>query len=241
MVLGTEIWPNNWQTDMSFTPPTKSSCFTKNDLRANFNKSTYALDAQIKRALKNHKLLQLKKGLYVSSATFFNEKDKTKLNELLASQIHYPSYISLEYALHHHDLLSQTSNIVTSVTPKQTKFFKNHIGNFKYTNLKKSFYFGFEEQIFRGHSYQIATKAKALFDYLYLKSGLPWRNLKKLKYQLLEKSGILWENFSKTDFQLFDQYVWKSNSKKMMRIRHVISGYFAGKDFDEWKKELFRE
>lgn len=215
--------------------------FNKNELKTNFKNSPNTLNIKIKRALKHHELLQLKRGLYTTSTTYFNEPDKVRLNEFLASRIYHPSYLSLESALGCYGLISKNTDLVTSITTKQTQIFKNHLGVFKYTNLKKSFYFGFEEQIFKGHKYQIATKSKALFDYLYLKSGLKWRNLKKLKYQLLEKSGIIWENFSKEDFQQFDRYVWKSNSKKMMRIWHIINEYFANKDFDEWKKELFRE
>lgn len=130
---------------------------------------------------------------------------------------------------------------LTLITKKQTKLYKNFVGNFIYKNIKTSCYFGFEEAKFRDQTYLVATKAKALFDYLYLRPEFGPRNEKYLSNQLFQKSKLQWENFSEEDFKQFDSYVWKSNSFKMMRLLRVIEQYFENKKFDAWKKELLSE
>ncbi|MDP2642559.1 MAG: hypothetical protein Q8P62_01825 [Candidatus Peregrinibacteria bacterium] len=276
-------------------------CFTKKDLRLSFPMTTGAsvpantLDSLIKRALKQEKLLQLKKGLYMTSTCYIHEPDKAKLSEYLASQIYQPSYISLEYVLEKYHLLSRTTSSpsecpdasfaiitpITSITLKPTHTFKNFSGTYRYTNIKSALYIGnnqthdennlrishddemktenntylgYKEHTFHGHTYHIATKAKALFDYLYMKSDLKRRNTTHLRRQLFKepnlqpnsesnfrsnlKSNLHWANFSEEDFKEFEHHVWQSKSKKMMRVLDVIAKYFANKKFDAWKKEL---
>ncbi|MEK7085941.1 MAG: hypothetical protein AAB953_02915 [Patescibacteria group bacterium] len=214
-------------------------CFTKTDLLSTLLKSKYALDASIKRGLGSRKLLQLKKGLYMTSKFYFAEPDKIRLAEFVSSKICNPSYLSLEYVLKKHDLLNGLPDSITCITTKTTRLFRNFLGVFQYSNVKPLLFFGFEKASFNGCEYQIATKAKALFDYLYLRRGLRGK-MKYLKQQLFENLGIDWANFYKQDFEEFDQYVWKSNSKKMMKIWRIINEYFAAKDFDKWAKDLLR-
>ena len=214
----------------------KIPCFTKQDII--FDGSRKSLDERIWRALKQYRILQLKKGFYITNFFYFHEPDKIKLQEFIASRIRHTSYLSLEYVLQKYHLLDGKYPI-TSISVKTNYSYQNFFGLFQYANLKKSLYNGFTEANFHAEKYHIATKAKALFDYLYLNSDLH-RSLKYLKHQLMEKSGIQWDNFSQEDFNEFDQYVWKSNSKKMMRILHIISNHFEEKKFDSWAKKLLK-
>lgn len=84
----------------------------------------------------------------------------------------------------------------------------------------------------------MATKAKALFDYLYLNKNLHCRNKKRLNDELFKQSRIQWQNFSEEDFEEFGHYVWKSNSAKMIDIWEIINKHFESKKFDVWAKEL---
>lgn len=209
------------------------ACFTKEDL----NGTPRARKDHIQRALDRHDILHLKNGLYIETSSYLNEPDKTKLAEYIASQLYAPSYISLEYVLMKYHLLFRVENaplILTSITSKTTRTFTNFAGNFTYSHVKPSIYFGFEEV----RTYRIATKAKALFDYFYLNVDLDCRNEKHLRHQLFEESPLQWSNFSEEDFIQFDRYVWDSNSFKMMTIRRVMERYFEGKKFDRWAKAL---
>lgn len=237
---------------------------TKRGLMTQFRLSSEAAQGRIKRAVRAGSLLPLKKGLYLNANAYAYvyayESERAGLAELIASKLNSDSYISLEYILRKYGVLpSQTSESsqisqpsqlpqsipsqslsITSVTTRQTPDFSNFAGNFVYKNIKSACYFGFEEVKFRDQVYRVATKAKALFDYLYLKSEFGSRNEKYLYRQLFHESQIQWKNFSEEDFKKFEQYVWISNSFKMMRLRRAIETYFENKKFDAWRKELLK-
>lgn len=212
--------------------------FTKQDLVSSSNCPLETLNSRIHRALNSRRLIQVKKGLYINGGFYMNEPEKINLSELIASKLYAPSYLSLEYVLYKHNLLFQNQPILTSISIKANRLFTNTVGVFKYSRIKKFLYFGFEKVEFKGEVYHIATKAKALFDYFYLKPDLHIRNFKRLKRQISEESGIQWANFLEEDFKQFDQYVWKSNIKKMMTVLRAVSEYFEGKKFDSWAKDL---
>lgn len=176
----------------------------------------------------------------MAAEKYIQEPDKPKLTEFIASQLYRPSYISLEYVLEKHGIIAKVDGPIriTSITTKNTSNLENFAGYYEYTNIKTSIYFGFEKVAFRDSTYHIATKAKALFDYIYLNAELNCRNEKHLYNQLFKDSIYRWENFSEEDFKQFDSYVWKSNSRKMMKIREVMERYFEGKKFDMWAKAI---
>lgn len=204
-----------------------------------FHLSSQAAQGRIKRALKNDLLLPLRKGLYLTSAASTYESNKVALAELVASKLRMKSYISLEYVLEDFNMLPpRPVRSVTSITDGQTSTYGNFVGNFVYRNIKPNCYFGYEEVKFHNQIYYVATKAKALFDYLYLRPEFGSRSEKYLRVQLFEKSSLQWENFSEEDFIFFESYVWRSNSFKMMRLRRVIAEYFEGKKFDAWRRQL---
>ncbi len=174
------------------------------------------------------------------NSRYIYEPNKIHLAEYIASQMYQPSYISLEYVLKKYNLLAKNSppSFITSITSKSTHAFKNFAGNYRYSNIKPSLFTCFEKHSFHGHIYHIATKGKALFDYLYLDSNLARRNDKHLRHQLFEESGIQWNHFYEEDFKEFDNYVWKINSAKMEKIWHTINEHFEKKKFNAWAKEL---
>ena len=212
---------------------------TKQNLISQLQLSSGAARGRIKRALKKGSLLLLKRGMYLNANAYLHKSDRVGLIEFIASKMQSDSYISLEYALQKHQMLLPSAiQCITSITIKQTANYKNFAGDFVYKNIKAACYFGFKKVKFRDKAYFIATKSKALFDYLYLKPEFGSRNEKYLYSQLFQKSPIRWENFFEEDFKQFDEYVWQSNSFKMMRLRRVIERYFENKKFDQWSKEL---
>lgn len=217
-------------------------CFTKTDMMRQYHLKPDAVHARIQRALKNGKLISLRSGLYLDPLLYLREPDKTGCIEFVAGKLHKDSYLSLEYVLCKYELLPPSPRnavpTLTCIAPQQWCDFTNDLGNFVYRTVKPTCYFGYEEVKFHDQIYQIATKAKALFDYLYLNPELGLRNEKRLKYLLFKESPIQWSHFSEDDFAVFESYVWKSNSFKMMRIRRAIEQYFDEKKFEVWRKEL---
>ena len=192
-------------------------CFTKQSLRLCFKGSEFALNERIKRALKNKQIFKLKRGLYTTNVYYLKEPDKTGFKEFVASKLRFPSYLSLEYVLGKYNLLTEATYPLTSVTLKTTFTYQNFLGTYRYSNIKEKLYFGFEKVPFYKNEYFIASKSKALFDFLYLK-----RNFGNLKKEILEDLRINWDNFSKEDFNLFKNYVLESKSEKMKRILKIL-------------------
>lgn len=91
----------------------------------------------------------------------------------LAGLLYAPSYISLESALNAHGVIPDVPFRVTCVSMLKTKTFhtKNY-GVFSYQSIKPELFFGFETVgVDKNYSYNIASPEKAMFDYLYLRTG----------------------------------------------------------------------
>lgn len=209
--------------DDLFKPFDSLPCFTKRNLRLYFPGSEDALNERIKRALKKERLLELKKGLYTTNFYYLREPRKNEFKEFLAAKLRFPSYLSLEYVLNKYSLLTEAAYPFTSITLKTTRRYQNFSGSYLYFNLKRTLYFGFEPVPFYGNEYYMATKAKALFDYLYLKRNLG-PDLKKV---ILEDLRLNWDNFSIDDFELFLDYVRQSDSQKMSKILNIVRLLYA--------------
>lgn len=196
--------------------------YTKQNLGLIFGKKGYNLDYLIKKLLQEKILIPLKKGVYSSS--FYLEEIKEKgLYDLylqqLANVLREPSYISLESALSYYGLIPEESFNITSITIKSSRIYKSPLTLFIYRNIKSNLFIGFNQKN-ETNPIQRATKAKALFDYLYLKK---FNNKEEMEFFLEEKGRFNWFIFGKDDFKEFEQYVKISKSKKMAKIFRIIN------------------
>ncbi len=207
----------DWQKIENYL--TQFPYYTKQNLSLIFNKNYYAYNYWIKKLIKEGILIPLKKGFYITSY-YLNQvkKDGSLLSYLkqLANIIRQPSYLSLETALSYYNLIPESTFNITSLTLKSTRIYKNKIAIFIYRNIKKELFIGFNLI----DNFQIATKAKALFDYLYLKK---FNGINQTEYFLRQESRINWMELMKNDFKEFNQYVDISKSKKMKTISKIIS------------------
>ncbi len=128
-------------------------------LRQLFNiHSKRTLQNVIKNLLKHKLLIQLEKGKYLIAA---QENNITTFD--IAYFVYSPSYISLETALNYYGILPQFPFSITSVTTRKTKEKEILEFSFEYHHISVDLFAGYEK-----HNYHlIATKEKALFDYLY--------------------------------------------------------------------------
>ncbi|EKD55937.1 MAG: hypothetical protein ACD_58C00335G0005 [uncultured bacterium] len=192
--------------------------FSKADLRLVYNYSENALNEQIKRALKNQIIIQLKKGLYTTTLYWLKEPNKDSFLEFIASRLRYPSYLSLEYILSKNNLLTEATYPITSITIKSGRSYQNSMASFNYSSIKEGLFTGFIEKKYLKNNYYAATPAKALFDWLYLKNNMS-QNLKK---EIIEELRINWNNFSKSDFKEFKKYVNLSKNFKVAKIAKIL-------------------
>jgi predicted transcriptional regulator of viral defense system len=188
--------------------------FSFDDLATVEGDRTY-LKILLSRYYKSGKVLRIKKGLYVAK----EYTDKTKMGgqfsaylEFISNIIYQPSYLSLEYVLYKHNLLTEVPFNYTLVTRNKTAHFSNDFGNFFYHSIKSGLFYGFTPTKIAGFTISQATKAKALFDYLYLRKGhiLNKDSFDALRLNLDELTGA--------DKKEMKGYIEKEGSKKMAGV-----------------------
>lgn len=136
---------------------------------------------KISKMLKSGEIIALKSGLYVLS----NIYNKPLVREAVANLLYGPSYVSLEYALAHYNLIPEAVFNVTSVTSGRKKMYRTQIGTFVYSHLKSGYYnIGYVADKVEDVNYLIAIPEKALCDKLYLSPLLKDADaLEKLLYE----------------------------------------------------------
>ena len=184
--------------------------FNKITLGEILGKEGENLNYWIKKLLKKGEIIALKKGLYVSRLYLLsltkNPDLKEKYLEYLANIIRYPSYISLEYALSKFGVIPEGVYAITSITTKTGRIYKNKLGNFIYKSIRDNLFSGFEAVGFEDKRVKFATKAKALFDFLYFR-----------KKGNLEDLRINWDQFAENDRQEFKKIVFEAGSDKIKK------------------------
>lgn len=115
---------------------------------------------------------KLSKLFYVFSDRNIDEVE----NNFIANKLLEPSYISLESALRHYNLIPEIVFLTTSVTTRRTKLLKSPIGDFQYRKVKEKLFFGYRIINAGQIAYKIADPEKALLDFLYLRSDIKNEN-----------------------------------------------------------------
>lgn len=195
-------------------------CFNKNTVRSIVKKSEKTLSVAIERMLKSGYLVQLKKGLYTTEKFFESNKNDVRFGEYIATVLRYPSYLSLEYVLSKHEMLTDISYGFTSVTTKTTRDYTNKLGTFSYKKLKKDLFLGYEINQFYDANYYIASKAKALFDYLYFRKALI-----DSTDNVVDNLRINLSNFNTKDFNMLNNFSEKSGDLKLQKIVFSLEKY----------------
>ena len=130
-------------------------------------------------------IVRVRKGLYV-----FGDEHRLRpfSRGLLANLVHGPSYVSLEWALHHHGLIPERAETVTSVTTKRSRLFETPVGTFSYRGIPvAAFRVGMDRvEIDGDRPFLIATPEKALADLVAGDRRLTVRSRKGLRDYLIE-------------------------------------------------------
>ncbi|MFH0739933.1 MAG: type IV toxin-antitoxin system AbiEi family antitoxin domain-containing protein [bacterium] len=194
--------------------------FTFDDL-AGVEKSKSYLGIILHRHEEAGKLLRLKRGVYTSMNYIEKMKNRGRIEVLidfLANFLYKPSYLSLEMVLYRHNILTDVPFHSTSITKNKTIIFNNKLGNFFYYKIKPSLFCGFETSEEFGFSIMRATKAKALFDFLYLR-----KNILPVK-EAVKELRLNVENLNRVDIKELKKYVDIEGSRKMKEIiEHLLN------------------
>ena len=168
---------------------------------------------------KSGKLLRLKKGIYTTTAYVERMKNRGEIEvftDFIANFLYSPSYLSLETILYRYNILTEIPVNLTSVSKNKTAIFTNKLGNFIYHKVKPSLFCGFDLFEESGFSIMRATKAKALFDFLYLRKNiLPNKEaIRELRLNV--------GNLSRDDIKELKKYVALEGSKKLKGILNYL-------------------
>lgn len=206
------------QTESQFILENKPY-LTKAEMATLLDKEGRNLDKKILQLLKKGSLLSLKKGFYSSKE--YIEKQPPQAREYLANILYYPSYLSLEYALAKEGLIPEAVYVYTSIALKPTQTFTNSLGTFIYRSIKPDLFSGYTSTRFtENYQIKIASRAKALFDLLYLKV-LP--DTSSGKRQVIADLRINWSLVNIDDLREFQGYVEASQSPKMKQVSRIVS------------------
>lgn len=115
-----------------------------------------------------HYIKMVRNGYYVFSDLEVNEP----VLFIIANKIYDPSYVSLEMALGHYNLIPEGVYGITSVTSEKTNRFKTGLGKFIYRHIKPELLFGYKLIEYQNHRYKIAEIEKAVLDHFYLNANL---------------------------------------------------------------------
>jgi len=132
--------------------------FSLNDLKVLTDENISSISVQLSRLSRSGLIKNPIKGWYTNP---FNSPN----SEELSMVIRVPSYLSLEYALSRHGILSQDVHTFTLITTKLPHTFQNDDDIFEYHQVKRPLFWGFK----REGSIQIAEPEKALLDLIYIR------------------------------------------------------------------------
>lgn len=188
--------------------------FTIADLASMETDRVY-LKVLLSRYAKSGRVVRLKKGMYVAREYIHAMEKAGTLSaypEFLCTILHNPSYLSLEYMLYKHNILTEVPVNVTAVTTKKTASFVNAFGTFVYHSIRADLFCGYD--LFTGidFRFQRARKAKALFDFLYFrKQSIPdKRAAHELRLNVRE--------FNRSETHELARYIKMEGSQKMKNI-----------------------
>jgi hypothetical protein len=116
---------------------------------------------KINHLIKTGNLVRLQREYYL-----IQNGTKTPLN-LIANQLHRPSYVSKEWALQYYGLMTEQVQQITSITIGRSKTIATPVGQFSYHPVPPRYYgVGIESVISNHLGFLIASKEKALCDLL---------------------------------------------------------------------------
>jgi len=153
---------------------------------------------QLSRFVRSGLIFPIKRGLYCF--------DMEKVNPLfLANLLYQPSYISGLSALFFYGLVPDIPQTTVSVTTVTKKIFHLSFGDFVYFKIKKELYFGFETIKIKENYVRIATKEKALLDFIYLNRI---KEIKDLRIEWKKINSFLLKKYLKSYPSWVRKIIW---------------------------------
>ena len=169
---------------------------------------------------KNNSLLQVKRGYFVFRKYLERRDNASFYPRFIATKMVEPSYLSKESVLQDYGMFSETVFGYSIVTLKKTQIIINQFGTFNYQSIKSDLFIGFIKKTYGLTAWNVATKAKALFDYLYFNKQ-KFRQIEAVELEGLRLNlGVM----DARDWKEFLGYA-KKTDKKMQAICVLAKKY----------------
>jgi predicted transcriptional regulator of viral defense system len=187
---------------------------------------------KIRALLKKKSIIRVKKGLYVFGETLAR---RPYSRETLANLIYGPSYISLDYALHYHNLIPERVESITSCTTGRGRHFLTPVGRFSYRQIPAAAYaLGIDQvEIDSGRSFLVAVPEKALADKLAADRGTAITNPEDLRNYLTGHLRINLTDLGGMKADLLAKIAAAYRSRKIRWLSQLISELVKGKNRHE--------
>ncbi|SDX25699.1 type IV toxin-antitoxin system AbiEi family antitoxin domain-containing protein [Aequorivita viscosa] len=165
-------------------------------------------------------LISLRRGLYVSGP----ELD-LPLPHLfvIANHLRGPSYVSLETALAHWEMIPERVYEINSITLKTSHLYNTPIGNFTYRHLDVPYYsFGLQRVELGDNQFALmASPEKAICDKIITTSGITFRSQSQTIAFLLEDLRIDEETLENLDLNAISS--WIKDAPKASSLQMLVN------------------
>lgn len=175
---------------------------------------------QLHQWVKKGLLIHLRRGMYV----FADSYRKTEFSPFfLANELMRPSYLSTYSAFHHYGLIPEMVVQYTSVTTRITRIFQNSFGVFRYSSLKKDFFWGYKLLELDGSAIKIAEPEKALLDFFHLAKG-EWTEARLIEMRF--------QNCDQLDWKKVTHYANRWGSPRLKKITKKLEELYERRVID---------
>ncbi len=117
----------------------------------------------------------------------------------ISNCLYRPSYVSLESALAHYNLIPEGVYAIQNITTRKTILYETGEGNFQYRNIKRALYFGYRAERINNLPILIASPEKAILDSLYLNARIKSaEDIEALRFNSIELNKVIdWQKLEK--------------------------------------------
>lgn len=193
---------------------------SKTALDSAFNKNPNTLRNSIAYWKKNGSLIQAKRGFFVFKDYLDRRDNALYYSRFIATKMIEPSYLSKEFALQEYGMFTDAVFGYSVITTKKTQTIANQFGVFNYQSIKPDLFCGFVEKTYGNTAWNIATKAKALFDFLYFNKN----KFRQMDRDELDALRLNLKIMKKKDWMEFLTYA-KQGDKKIQTICSLVKKY----------------
>lgn len=154
---------------------------------------------------------KIKKGYYFFSDVTIDDA----FLYMTSNKIYAPSYVSMEIVLANHEFIPESVYGITAITTRKTKIITTDLGVFMYRNIKKNLFFGYNLEKRIDGVYKIASKEKAMLDFLYFNPNLESDlAIQEMRFNIQEIQSKMDWDLCKTYLKIFDSVKLNKRFKK---------------------------